>query len=228
MVFLIQNSQNRNSAAIQVKLDELIRVGTAQNLLVGIEHLTDKELEDLRKTCESRAKAGKTELRPAILNQYSKSKRKTSRRSCSITTRFMRSGSSSGRRTFSSSSPSPVGLWIWINIGESKWRFDEYPFALLALIFALEAVLLTSCVLIRQNISDQAFERRNHLDLQINLLAERESTLSLDILRRLAAHMKCPIDLDAQCEELTKETPVDAIAQDLRACEEKEEEEKAT
>jgi hypothetical protein len=36
--------------------------------------------------------------------------------------------------------------------------------------------------------------------------------------------MKCPIDQDAQCEELTKETPVDAIAQDLRASEEKEEE----
>jgi low affinity Fe/Cu permease len=60
MVFLIQNSQNRDSAAIQVKLDELIRVGAAQNSLVGIEHLTDQELEDLRKTCESRAKAEKT------------------------------------------------------------------------------------------------------------------------------------------------------------------------
>jgi uncharacterized membrane protein len=87
----------------------------------------------------------------------------------------------------------------------------------------LLAVMLTSCVLIQQNISDRAFERRNHLDLQINLLAERESTLSLDILRRLAAHMKCPIDQDAQCEELTRETPVDAIARDLRASEEKEE-----
>jgi len=60
MVFLIQNSQNRDSAAIQVKLDELIRVGAAQNSLVGIEHLTDKELEDLRKMCESRAKAEKS------------------------------------------------------------------------------------------------------------------------------------------------------------------------
>ena len=48
MVFLIQNSQNRDSAAIQVKLDELIRVGAAHNSLVGIEHLTDEELEDLR------------------------------------------------------------------------------------------------------------------------------------------------------------------------------------
>src|SRR6266571_53483 len=53
MVFLIQNSQNRDSAAIQVKLDELIRVSTAQNSLVGIEHLTDEELENIRKTCES-------------------------------------------------------------------------------------------------------------------------------------------------------------------------------
>ena len=60
MVFLIQNSQNRDSAAIQVKLDELIRVGAAQNSLVGIEHLTDEELEDLRQKCESRAKAEKT------------------------------------------------------------------------------------------------------------------------------------------------------------------------
>jgi low affinity Fe/Cu permease len=60
MVFLIQNSQNRDSAAIHVNLDELIRVGTARNSLVGIEHLTDQELEDLRKTCESRAKAEKT------------------------------------------------------------------------------------------------------------------------------------------------------------------------
>jgi low affinity Fe/Cu permease len=59
MVFLIQNSQNRDSAAIQVKLDELIRVGAARNSLVGIEHLTDDELEHIRSKCEARAKAEK-------------------------------------------------------------------------------------------------------------------------------------------------------------------------
>ena len=59
MVFLIQNSQNRDSAAIQVKLDELIRVGAARNSLVGIEHLTDDELEDIRDKCEARAAAEK-------------------------------------------------------------------------------------------------------------------------------------------------------------------------
>src|SRR5665213_2012011 len=57
MVFLIQNSQNRDGAAIQVKLDELIRVSAAHNSFVGIEHLTDDELEEIRGKCERRAEA---------------------------------------------------------------------------------------------------------------------------------------------------------------------------
>jgi low affinity Fe/Cu permease len=59
MVFLIQNSQNRDSAAIQVKLDELIRVSAVHNSFVGIEHLTDAELQDIRSKCELRAEAEK-------------------------------------------------------------------------------------------------------------------------------------------------------------------------
>jgi low affinity Fe/Cu permease len=56
MVFLIQNSQNRDNAAIQVKLDEIIRAGEAKNSFVGIEHLTEDEIEDLRTMCEERAR----------------------------------------------------------------------------------------------------------------------------------------------------------------------------
>lgn len=74
MVFLIQNSQNRDSAAIQVKLDELIRVGAARNSMVGIEHLTDDELEELRGKCEARALAEKA------ADQTVKKTRKSARR----------------------------------------------------------------------------------------------------------------------------------------------------
>jgi low affinity Fe/Cu permease len=65
MVFLIQNSQNRDGAAIQAKLDELIRTSTAQNSFVGIEHLTDEEIDAIREKCESRANAeiGEKEVR---------------------------------------------------------------------------------------------------------------------------------------------------------------------
>jgi len=63
MVFLIQNSQNRDGAAMQAKLDELLRaVEAARNEFIGIEHLTDHEIEKIRdaleKECEARADDG--------------------------------------------------------------------------------------------------------------------------------------------------------------------------
>ena len=56
MVFLIQNTQNRDGAALQVKLDELLRaLQTANNRFVGIEKLTEEEVEALRDGCERQA-----------------------------------------------------------------------------------------------------------------------------------------------------------------------------
>ena len=53
MVFLIQNSQNRDAAAMQAKLDELLRaVGKARGAFIGIEHLTDAEIEKIRDALE--------------------------------------------------------------------------------------------------------------------------------------------------------------------------------
>ncbi len=57
MVFLIQSSQNRDGAAIQTKLDELIRAGDAENRFVGIDLLTEDEVNKLRETCAERAKS---------------------------------------------------------------------------------------------------------------------------------------------------------------------------
>ena len=53
MVFLIQNSQNRDAAAMQAKLDELLRaIKDARIQFIGIEHLTDRQIEDLRAALE--------------------------------------------------------------------------------------------------------------------------------------------------------------------------------
>src|SRR5436305_11076048 len=60
MVFLIQNSQNRDGAAMQAKLDELLRaVDKAREQFIGIEHLTDQQIELLRLALERRAKEQK-------------------------------------------------------------------------------------------------------------------------------------------------------------------------
>jgi len=57
MVFLIQNTQNRDGVAIQAKLDELIRTSAAQNAYIGIERLSEDELEEIRRRCEARVQA---------------------------------------------------------------------------------------------------------------------------------------------------------------------------
>jgi len=57
MVFLIQNSQNRDGAAMQAKLDELLRaVDKAREQFIGIEHLTDQQIELVRTALEKHAK----------------------------------------------------------------------------------------------------------------------------------------------------------------------------
>ena len=57
MVFLIQNAQNRDAAAMQAKLDELLRaVGKARDQFIGVEHLTEREIEMIRRALEREAK----------------------------------------------------------------------------------------------------------------------------------------------------------------------------
>jgi low affinity Fe/Cu permease len=58
MVFLIQNSQNRDAAAMQAKLDELIRaIDKARGSFIAIEHLTDKQIQEVRAALEKDCKA---------------------------------------------------------------------------------------------------------------------------------------------------------------------------
>jgi uncharacterized membrane protein len=109
-----------------------------------------------------------------------------------------------------------VALWIGSNAYGAA-RFDPYPFNLLSAFLALEAVLLTSFVLIRQNAMDEQSEQRNHLELQINLLAEKEATSILGKLDAIAERFGIDFSQAAETTELAKDTAIESIASDLRS-----------
>jgi uncharacterized membrane protein len=76
------------------------------------------------------------------------------------------------------------GVWIALNsVVPNSWHFDPYPFTFLTFVVSLEAIFLSTFILISQNHEELLARRRNHLDLQINLLSEQENS---QILRMLA------------------------------------------
>ncbi len=80
-------------------------------------------------------------------------------------------------------------IWISANLFPGIKHFDPFPFPLLALIVSLEAIFLTAFVLISQKYQAQIAVRRNHLDLQINLLSEQENTKMLTMLSAIMQNM---------------------------------------
>jgi uncharacterized membrane protein len=81
-----------------------------------------------------------------------------------------------------------VAAWILINTGviPGVRPFDPFPFVMLAMIASVEAIFLSTFVLVSQNRMQRRADRRAELDLQINLLAEHEVTRLLAIVDEIA------------------------------------------
>jgi uncharacterized membrane protein len=109
------------------------------------------------------------------------------------------------------------GFWIAVNLGliPGVPRFDRYPFMLLSVVVSVEAIFLSTFVLIKQNRMSQRADQRANLDLQINLLAEREMTIMLQMLQRISTRLGVRLSGE-EIEELSEETSVEALAQQLR------------
>jgi uncharacterized membrane protein len=84
------------------------------------------------------------------------------------------------------------GAWIVVNTGlvDRIQPFDPFPFPLLTMTVSLEAIFLALFVLASQNRLARQADKRSHLDLQIDLLAEREMTAVLQLLQDIARHLK--------------------------------------
>ncbi len=109
-------------------------------------------------------------------------------------------------------------VWIAINVGlvPSVRPFDPYPFNFLTLVVSLEAIFLSIFVLMSQNRAARLADRRAHLDLQIDLLAERELTAMLHMLRALCAKEKVVLDdMGTDVNDLLQETDVTELASNL-------------
>ncbi len=109
-----------------------------------------------------------------------------------------------------------VVVWIAANT-ISIHRFDPYPFNLLALVSSVEAILLGLLILISQNRLQHEAERRAHLNLQINMLAELEGAKVLQMLDRLCRHSGVEGITAELLGELTSDTDPTTIAESLKA-----------
>ena len=105
--------------------------------------------------------------------------------------------------------------WIAFNVLPGLQHFDPYPFTFLTLVVSLEAIFLSTFILISQNYDMRISERRNQLDLQINLLSEQENTKMLQMLEKIAIKVGVQDCDDQQVRALEQATRPEALVEQI-------------
>jgi len=107
------------------------------------------------------------------------------------------------------------GLWFLLNTGHFGVNvFDPFPYGLLTMVVSLEAIFLSTFVLISQNRSSEEAESRANLSLQIGLLTEHEVTRVLQMLDAIQDKLGIDNDEDSELADLEMETkPEDVLSE---------------
>ena len=98
------------------------------------------------------------------------------------------------------------GGWILLNSVPGIRHVDPFRFIFLTLIVPLEAIFLSTFILISQNLDSRVSERRSHLDLQLNLLSGQENTKSINMSHTIAAKVGADLTQDRHLEALSEES----------------------
>jgi uncharacterized membrane protein len=108
-------------------------------------------------------------------------------------------------------------VWLLVNTGYTRIApFDPFPFSFLTLIVSLEAIFLSVFVLMSQNRMTRREDKRAHLDLQIDLLAEQELTLILHMLKGVCQKLDVSLDVPSErMRQLLRDTDVHELATKL-------------
>ena len=111
------------------------------------------------------------------------------------------------------------GLWLLLNSGfvSGIEPFDPFPFVMLAMIASVEAIFLSTFVLISQNRQAELAQKRADLDLHINLLAEHEITHLLSLVDEIAKHVGAPRTTGT--EPLKHDVAPEAVLRELERAE---------
>jgi uncharacterized membrane protein len=108
--------------------------------------------------------------------------------------------------------------WISVNLGfvPRVRPFDPFPFSFLTMVVSLEAIFLALFVLASQNHLAHQSDKRSHLDLQIDLLSEREMTAMLQLLRDIATHLDVKTSVTPQqLHDLARKTDIHKLTHRL-------------
>lgn len=109
-------------------------------------------------------------------------------------------------------------LWIGLNIGLLGIpKFDPFPFGLLTMIVSLEAIFLSTFLLISANRISRNAQEKADLDLHINLLAEHEISRTLRLVDAMAEKMGIEEAFDPEVEGLEQDTRIDDLLTEIRA-----------
>ena len=104
------------------------------------------------------------------------------------------------------------GFWIAANLGRiphvAKW---DPSLVIIAMIASLEAIFLSTFVLIAQNRMAAADDKRADLDLQISLLAEHEITKVATLLEAVARRLGVPVEADAEFQEVKQDVAPEEV-----------------
>ena len=100
-------------------------------------------------------------------------------------------------------------VWLGINLWPHLPKFDPAPFSNLTLIVSLEAIFLSTFILISQNRQQKVADHRNHLDLQINLLSEQENSQIIRMMQRIMERLEIKDGLE---EGAALASPTDLLA----------------
>jgi uncharacterized membrane protein len=171
--------------------------------------VSDPAEESARATTESAQQNIQTISR---LEQEAIEQRSTSEKISEAFTRFM------GSMTFVVLHVVGLAIWFSWNLGAFGLEpFDPFPFGILTLIVSTEGVILAIFVLISQNRMSRLANQRAHLNLQISLLAEQETTKILQRLKTVADHLDIrETERDEEIERLSQSTHLEVLAEELK------------